>query len=73
MTWINLSSCRDFDDLNLVNGVLIMISLEKDDILKSNYMNLAGDQQLSYKHLQARKYSLKNMTTFGVVSLGRGR
>lgn len=50
-----------------------MISLEKDDILKSNYMNLAGDQQLSYKHLQARKFSLKNMRTFSIVSLGRGR
>lgn len=72
MTWVNLSSCRDFDDLNLVNGVLIMISLEKDDILKSNCLNLAGGQQLSYKHFQARKFSLKNVRTFSVVSLGRG-
>lgn len=50
-----------------------MISLEKDDILKSNYMNLAGDQQLSYKHLQARKFSLKNRRTFSIVSLPHQR
>lgn len=73
MTWVDLSSGRDFDDLNLVNSVLTMISPEKDDILKSNYMNLAGDQQLSYTHLQASKFSLKNMRTFSVVSLGRGK
>lgn len=50
-----------------------MISLEKDDNVKSNYMNLAGDKQLSYKHLQAWKITLKNMRTFRVLPLGRGR
>jgi len=49
----NLSSLGDFGDLSLVNGVALGILVGKGGLLKSNYMILAGDEQLDYKHLQA--------------------